>query len=143
ARDLVPDRRRAERHQLGRSNRVRGAAVACRDPRGARGGVRVVGPTPAAGSRRERAPGSGRERAPDSARSLRSRGEQAAAGAERDAGAAGLRRTAAGAGTRSPPSAPAALVSFQLFGTNRRTGIVVTKELIRRRGTRREKLERH
>ena len=26
---------------------------------------------------------------------------------------------------------------FQLFGTNRRTGMVVTKELIRRRGTRR------
>ena len=35
------------------------------------------------------------------------------------------------------------LAPFQLFGTNRRTGIVVTREFIRRRGTRREKLERH
>ena len=35
------------------------------------------------------------------------------------------------------------LVPFQLFGTNRRTGMVVTKSAIRRRGSRREKLERH
>src|SRR5206468_2269313 len=102
---LVPDRRRAERDQPGRS-RVRGRASragACRDSRGARRGVRVVGPTPAAASRRERAPAR--------ARSARSRGEQAAAGAERGAGAPGLRRTAAGAGTGGAPSGPAALGS--------------------------------
>src|SRR6266705_2590912 len=90
---LVPDRRRAERDQPGRS-RVRGRASragACRDSRGARRGVRVVGPTPAAASRRERAPARAR-----SARSARSRGEQAAAGAERGGGA---------------PSGPAALGS--------------------------------
>src|SRR5881396_1038938 len=34
------------------------------------------------------------------------------------------------------------LVPFQLFGTNRRTGMVVTKSAIRRRGSRRKKLER-
>src|SRR5213594_2530548 len=104
----VPDRRRAERDPPGRS-RVRGRASragACRDSRGARRGVRVVGPTPAAASRRERAPARAR-----SARSARSRGAQAAAGAERGAGAPGLRRTAAGAGTGGAPSGPAALGS--------------------------------
>src|SRR3989449_5900409 len=63
--DLVPDRRRAERRQLGRS-RVRNrasAAGACRDSRGARGGVRALGAAFAAPSREgaprwERAPGS-------------------------------------------------------------------------------------
>src|SRR6059058_2635830 len=63
--DLVPDRRRAERRQPGR-RRLRvgaSAAGACRDSRGARGGVRAVGAEFAAPSREgaprwERTPGS-------------------------------------------------------------------------------------
>src|SRR5437867_2375929 len=51
--DLVPDRRRAERRQLGR-RRLRvgaSAAGACRDSRGACGGVRALGAAFAAPSR--------------------------------------------------------------------------------------------
>src|SRR5438093_105535 len=101
-------------YQLGRSW-VRGRArrgVACRDSRGACAGVRVMGPAPAAGTRRERAPGSarrGRSRG-EQARSARSRGEQAAAAAERGSRAARLRRTAAGEGTGSAPGGPATLM---------------------------------
>src|SRR5436309_4611464 len=60
--DLVPDRRRAERRQLGRRRlRVGASAAGARyDSRGARGGVRSVGGAAAASSRCEGAPRWGR-----------------------------------------------------------------------------------
>src|SRR5438105_1724711 len=107
--DLVSDRRRAERYQPGRS-RVRGRprrVAACGDSRGAGAGIRAMGPAAAARSRRRPAPGSARS--VRGARRARSRGDQAAAGGERGAGAPGLHRTDAGAETGVTASRPAAL----------------------------------
>src|SRR5439155_4554326 len=74
--DLVPDRRRAERRQPG-GRRLRvgaSAAGACRDSRGACGGVRALGAAFAAPSRRERAPRW--ERTPEPVETLESEGSK-------------------------------------------------------------------